>query len=107
MINRPSVPPADHKMQQKGGPSTDQVVLWARFLVGAGSSHTEDIKNIICYLHGSQDEVGTTKHNWSALEALQDPQTETGGGYGTRQHFSSPHLDAILRSAVSGHRVSA
>ena len=57
-------------------------------------------------MHGSQDEVGTTKHNWSALEALQDPRTETGGGYGTRQHFSSPHLDAILRSAVSGHHVT-
>ena len=40
VTNRPSVPPADHKMQQKGGPSTDQVVLWARFLVGAGSSLT-------------------------------------------------------------------
>ena len=40
MTNRPSVPPADHKMQQKGGPSTDQVVLRARFPVGAGSSHT-------------------------------------------------------------------
>ena len=47
MTNRPSIPPADHKMQQKGGPSTDQVVLWARILVGAGSSHTEDIKNIV------------------------------------------------------------
>ena len=47
MTNRPSVPLADHKMQQKGGPSTDQVVLWARFPVGAGSSHTEDIKNVV------------------------------------------------------------
>ena len=47
MTNRPSVIPADHKMQQKLGPSTDQVVLWARFPVGAGSSHTEDIKNLV------------------------------------------------------------
>ena len=47
MSNRPSVPPADHKMQQKGGPSTDQVVLWAQFQVGAGSSHTEGIKNVV------------------------------------------------------------
>ena len=47
MTNRPSVPPADHKMQQKGGPSTDQVVLWARFPVGAWSSHSEDIKNVV------------------------------------------------------------
>ena len=43
MTNRPSVTPAEGKMQQKGGPNTDQVVLWARFPVGAGSSHTEDI----------------------------------------------------------------
>ena len=47
MINRPSVTPAEGKMQQKGGPNTDQVVLWARFPVGAGSSHTEDIKNVV------------------------------------------------------------
>ena len=47
MTNRPSVTPADRKMQQKGGPSTDQVVLLARFPLGAGSSHTEDIKNIV------------------------------------------------------------
>ena len=50
-----------------GGPSTDQVVLWVRFAVGAGSSHTKDFKNGSgpC-LHGTQDEVGTMKHNWSA-----------------------------------------
>ena len=47
MTNRPSVPPADHKMQQKGGPSTDQVVLLARFPVSAVSSHTKDIKNVV------------------------------------------------------------
>ena len=47
MTNRPSVTPAELKLQQKGGPNTDQVVLWARFLVGAGSSHTEDIKNVV------------------------------------------------------------
>ena len=35
--------------------------------MGAGSSHTKDVKNGTgpC-LHGTQDEVGTTKHNWSA-----------------------------------------
>ena len=46
----------------KGGHSTDQVVLWVQFLVGAGSSHTKDIKNGSgpC-LHGTQDEVETTK----------------------------------------------
>ena len=34
--------------------------------VGAGSSHTKDAKNGSgpC-LHGTYDEVGTTKHNWS------------------------------------------
>ena len=32
------------------------------------ASHTKDVKNGSgpC-LHGTQDEVGTTKHNWSAL----------------------------------------
>ena len=41
--------------------------LWVRFPVAAGPSHTKDIKNGIgpC-LHGTQDEVETTKHNWSA-----------------------------------------
>ena len=50
-----------------GGPSTDQVVLWVQFLVAAVSSHTIDIKNGSgpC-LHGTHDEGGTTKHNWSA-----------------------------------------
>ena len=47
MTNRPSVTPADRKIQQKGGSSTDQVVLWARFPVGAGSSHTKDIKHLV------------------------------------------------------------
>ena len=43
------------------------MVLWIRFPVGAGSSHTKDYKNGSgpC-LHGTRDEVGTTKHNWSA-----------------------------------------
>ena len=38
-----------------------------QFPVGAGSSHTKDFKNGSgpC-LHGTQDEVGTTKHDWSA-----------------------------------------
>ena len=50
-----------------GGPSSNQVVLWVQFPVGAGSSHTKDFKNgSSSCLHGTQDEVGTTKHNWSA-----------------------------------------
>ena len=38
-----------------------------RLPVGAGSSHTKDFKtgSGSC-LHGTQDEVETTKHNWSA-----------------------------------------
>ena len=50
-----------------GGLSTDQVVLWVQFLVGAGSSHTKNFRNGSgpC-LHGTQDEVGTTKHDWLA-----------------------------------------
>ena len=47
MTNRPSVTPAERKMQQKGGPKTEQVVLWARFPFGAGSSHTEEIKHVV------------------------------------------------------------
>ena len=36
-------------------------------LVGAGPSHTKYFENGsgLC-LHGTQDEVGTKKHNWSA-----------------------------------------
>ena len=46
------------------GPSTNQVVLWVRFPVGAGSSHVKDFKNGSGpSLHGTQDEAGTTKHN--------------------------------------------
>ena len=43
------------------------MVLWVQFPVGAGSSHTKDVKNGSgpC-LHGTQDEVGTTKHDWLA-----------------------------------------
>ena len=43
------------------------MVLCIQFPVGAGSSHTKDLKNGSgpC-LYGTQDEVGTTKHNWSA-----------------------------------------
>ena len=50
-----------------GGLSTDQVALWVQFLVDAGSSHTKDLKiGSSPSLHGTKDEVGTTKHNWSA-----------------------------------------
>ena len=45
VTNRSSVAPADRKRRRKGGPSTDQEDLWVRFLVGAGSSHTKDVKN--------------------------------------------------------------
>ena len=66
-VNRSSIAPADRKRRQKGGPSTDQEDLWVRFLVAAGSSHTKDIKNGSGpSLHGTHDEVGTTKHNWLA-----------------------------------------
>ena len=50
-----------------GGPSTDQEDLWVQFPIGAGSSHTKDFKNGSGpSLHGTYDEMGTTKHNWSA-----------------------------------------
>ena len=43
------------------------MVLWVGFPVGAGSSHTKDFKNESGpFLHGTQDEVVTTKHNWLA-----------------------------------------
>ena len=58
MINRPSVAPADRKRRRQGGPSTDQEVLWVRFPIGAGSSHTKDFKNGSGpFLHGTYDEV--------------------------------------------------
>ena len=43
------------------------MVLWVQFPVGAGSSHTKDVKDGsgLC-LHGTQDEVETKKHDWSA-----------------------------------------
>ena len=50
-----------------GGLSTDQEVLWVRFPVAAGSSHTKDVKNGSGpYLHSSHDELGTRKHNLSS-----------------------------------------
>ena len=67
MTNRSSVAPADRKRQQQGASSTDQEDLWVSFPVGAGPSHTKDFKNGSGpSLHDTQDEVGTTKHNWSA-----------------------------------------
>ena len=69
MTNRPSVAPADQKRRRWGGPiaSTDQVVLWVQFPVGARSSHIKDFKNGSgpCF-HGTQDEVETMKQDWSA-----------------------------------------
>ena len=43
------------------------MVLWVNFLVRAGFSHTKEVKcgSGPC-LHGTQDEVGTIEHNWSA-----------------------------------------
>ena len=55
----------------KGGDRGDLALTkrfcWVRFPVGAGSSHTKDFKNGSgpC-LHGTYDEVGTTKHTWLA-----------------------------------------
>ena len=47
--------------------STAQVVLWVRFPVGTGSTYNRDFENGSgACLHGTQDEVGTMKHNWSA-----------------------------------------
>ena len=53
------------KVDDGGGPSTDQVGLWVRFRIVAGSSHTKDSKkgSDPC-LHDIQDEVGTTKCDW-------------------------------------------
>ena len=43
------------------------LVLWVQFPVAAGFSHTKDVKNGSSFcLHGTHDEVGTTKHNWLA-----------------------------------------
>ena len=39
--------------------------LWVPFLVGAGSRPYDRHGSVPC-LHGTHDEVGTTKHNWSA-----------------------------------------
>ena len=69
--HRPSVAPADRKRWRQGASSTDQGVLWVQFLVGAGLSHTKYLKNGSgSCLHGTQDEVGTTKHNWSARVSI-------------------------------------
>ena len=45
MANRPSVVPADGERRRKGGPSTDQVVLWVQFPVSAGfpQGHTKNL----------------------------------------------------------------
>ena len=43
--NTASVARAERKRRQQGGPTTYQEVLWVRFPVGAGSSHTKDVKN--------------------------------------------------------------
>ena len=40
------------------------------------------------------------------LEALQDPPIVMGGSDWTTHYFCSPHLYAIPRSTVSGHRVA-
>ena len=59
--------PADLKSDNRGDPGLTNrfmgsIPLWL------SSSHTKDIKNGSgpC-LNGTQDEVGTKKHNWSAL----------------------------------------
>ena len=66
-MNRSSVAPADRKKRREGATSTDQEDSWVRFPVAAGSSHTIDVKNGSgLFLHGTHDEEGTTKHNWSA-----------------------------------------
>ena len=67
MTNRPLVVPADLNSDDRGGPSADQEFFWTQFPVAAGSSHTKDVKNgSVPSLHGTQNEEGTMKHNWSA-----------------------------------------
>ena len=43
-----------------------EIVETERLHRGLPSSHTKDFKNGSPCLHGNDDEVGTTKHNWSA-----------------------------------------
>ena len=56
-MNRPSVVPPIIKGDDSGDPpSTDHEVLWVRFPVAAGSSHTKDVTNWSGpYLHGTHD----------------------------------------------------
>ena len=65
MTNRSSVAPADRK---RGDLALTKRFCGFEIPVGASwSSLTKDFKNGSgpC-LHGTQDEAGTTKHNWSA-----------------------------------------
>ena len=67
MTNRPSVALADCKRQQQGDPALKVVLIYVfdSWLVQV-PGHTKDFTNGIGpYLHGTQDKVGTTKHNWS------------------------------------------
>ena len=47
------------------------MVLWVQFLVYSRSSHTKAIKigSGPC-LHGTYDEVGTTKHDWPGVSIM-------------------------------------
>ena len=67
--NKPSVAPADCKRRWwGGGGGTGQEVLWVLFPVDAGSMSYQILKKNCSgpCLHGTQHEVGTMKHDWSA-----------------------------------------
>ena len=54
--------------------------MWVQFPVGAGSSHTKGKNGSGPCLHGTEDDVGTTKHNW--LDLCQYNVPGGGGGRG-------------------------
>ena len=65
-MNRPSVAPADQG-EGRGDPALTKWFYGFDSWLVLGPGHTKDIENGSgpC-LHGTQDEVGTMKHNWSA-----------------------------------------
>ena len=84
------------------------MVVWVQFPVAAGSSHTKDVKNGSdpC-LHGTHNEVGTTKHNWSA----RCQYNVTGWGsilaydvIPVRQHYKAGIESTLLQIGTSSHR---
>ena len=78
----------------------NQEVLWVRFPVGAGSSHTKDFRNGSgpC-LHGTHDEGGTTEQynvtGWVSMWA-----------YDMLSQLSSTIKRALSPTATNRHLVS-